>query len=226
MLTEVKPKNSRFCLSSNEIKIAGYNLFTCKLLNKKCRGVACYVISDLNASIHELQCSYDDAIWLKLKIEKSSESLLLGCVYRSPSNTLNKNQLFLSMFNEIAELRTNNIIVVGDFNFPGIDWCSLTYTGYDNSRIKKIFIEKVRDCYFTQIIDKSTCFRQTSDNILDLLLVKDKDKIENLQYLSPLGKSDHLVIQFNYHIIIEKIDCMKTKYLFHRANYAAMKKEF
>ena len=193
------------------------------LKNKRARGVACYIKNDLNVELYDLNCKYDDAVWLKLKINKSSDTLLIGCVYRSPSNTPQLNKLFLEMFEEIATLNNNNVIVVGDFNFPGINWMSLSYNGNDNSPLKKSFIECIRDCYFIQIVEKSTRFRNESDNILDLIFVRDDMQISDLTFYNPLGKSDHVIIQFNYNVVIEKIDCMKTKYLFHKANYDAMR---
>ena len=43
--------------------------------------------------------------------------------------------------------------------------------------------------------------------------------------MSPLGKDDHLILKFNYNVTVEKIDCMKTKFLFHKVDYASMKSE-
>ena len=37
----------------------------------------------------------------------------------------------------------------------------------------------------------------TNTNLLDLILSNKEDNIEEIEYLSPLGKSDHCVITFN-----------------------------
>ena len=52
--------------------------------------------------------------------------------------------------------------IIGDFNFPGIDWVNL---GADVTGSK--FLDLNQDCFLTQDILKPTRY----DNILDLVLL-------------------------------------------------------
>ena len=57
----------------------------------------------------------------------------------------------------------------------------------------------LQDNYLFQLINKPTRWRGTdTQNILDLVIIKDENTIEDLEYQSPLEKSDHNVITFSY----------------------------
>ena len=63
-----------------------------------------------------------------------------------------------------------------------------------------------RDCYLEQIVDQNTRARGgNTPSLLDLILCYDSAEIENLNYLSPLGKSDHCMILFDDITLCEKI---------------------
>ena len=56
-----------------------------------------------------------------------------------------------------------------------------------------------RDCYLKQIVDQNTRARcDNTPSLIDLVLCYDHAEIENLKYLSPLGKSYHCIILFDY----------------------------
>ena len=84
---------------------------------------------------------------------------------------------------------------MGYFNRKKIKWDSLTSTtGYDNA-----FIESVRDSYLTQHIKSPTIGRGNDEpSTLDLLFTSQDDTVEKLEIHSPLGKSDHSMIQLSY----------------------------
>ena len=66
-------------------------------------------------------------------------------------------------------------------------------------------LKTCRDCYLEQIVDQNT--RARGDNtlsLIDLILCYDPAEIEHLKYLSPLGKSDHCIILFDYITLCEK----------------------
>ena len=225
MLTEIKPKNSRFCVKSSEFKIHGYNLFTNNLQIKTTRGIAIYIKTDLEVWEYDIKIKYNEALWLKIKTNRS-DYLLLGCVYRSPNSNKKSDEILLKLFNEIANLQITNILITGDFNLPGINWSSNTVNGYDHICYKKRFVDCIRDCFMEQMLDHCTRSRGNSVNILDLILTRTPEKIQMIEYMNPLGKSDHVLIKFDFVMKFEKIDRMKTKYLYHKANYEMMKKDF
>ena len=64
-----------------------------------------------------------------------------------------------------------------------------------------------------------------SPSVLDLVLSTEVNMVQNLTYLNPLGKSDHVVLIFDYYcygseVIEKKSPC------YYKGDYTAMKKHF
>ena len=88
---------------------------------------------------------------------------------------------------------------MGDFNYPKIDWENCNSNGDSTESIKYKFIENLQDIFLFQHIKTNTCWRGTnSPHILDLIITNEEPMISDLECISPLGKSDHCVISFNY----------------------------
>ena len=88
--------------------------------------------------------------------------------------------------------------VMGNFNLKDIDWESVLSLTKGNSSYSYRFIECIRDCYFTQHILENTRQRGgDTPSCLDLVFSNDENIIKDIEYLAPLGKSDHCVLKFN-----------------------------
>ena len=79
--------------------------------------------------------------------------------------------------------------IMGDFNHADIRWNCL-----DSCDDGKAFFMLVQDCFPTQHVSEPT----RGDNILDLILSTQKELIDNVRAIEPLGTSDHSQIQFNF----------------------------
>ena len=87
------------------------------------------------------------------------------------------------------------------------------------------FIEAVRDCFLFQHIEESTRTRGNEDpSLIDLLLTNEEMQVSNAVHHSPLGKSDHSVITFNYHCYLD-FSKPKICYNYHKADYDGMNSE-
>ena len=95
-------------------------------LNEKCleesgRGVAIYVHEDI-----AMGCTKDiirkgpESVWLHIKNSDNSITKV-GCVYRSQNATQLENEGLNEIF-ESFENMNDDILVVGDFNYPNINW--------------------------------------------------------------------------------------------------------
>ena len=86
----------------------------------------------------------------------------------------------------------NNVLIVGDFNFPDIDWNSCHSRGNDLCSI--MFLDTIQNNFLNQYVDFPTRIRGSdTPHIFDLVLT-DVLLIEKIDYLAPLGKSDHSVL--------------------------------
>ena len=60
-------------------------------------------------------------IWLSTRL-KYNDELIIGCIYRSP-NTEKPNSINLrEIMEEAAQVNKSHILILGDFNYPTIDW--------------------------------------------------------------------------------------------------------
>lgn len=79
-------------------------------------------LSPVEVSLSDKECcNFQDSTCCKIICSDFSD-LLVGCIYRSPSspsqNNLNLNKLLSCLCNLSDSLK----IIVGDFNFPDVNW--------------------------------------------------------------------------------------------------------
>ena len=83
-------------------------------------------------------------------------------------------------------------LLVGDFNYSHIVW----QNGFARTEDKRaaMFADCVGRNGLVQHVDRPTRYRGSQEShILDLVL-SDEDHGNNITYMSPLGKSDHVVL--------------------------------
>ena len=104
------------------------------------------------------------------------------------------NELIANLSNKYKR-----ILLIGDFNYPLINLNTWSVNTKDKNSKEIQFIETIRDSYLDQIIKHTTRYRcNEKSNALDLVFTDNEQWIENLEYESPLGKSDHGVLKFDY----------------------------
>ena len=131
--------------------------------------------------------------------------LLIGCLYRGGSGSSDNNCKLNELLKEASENGYSHILVIGDFNYKGIIWENLSTPGLSESIEEELFVEALTDCYFYQHITKLTRIRHGQGlSILDLEITSEEGMIEDIEYLSPFGKSDHIVIWFNFICYIQQ----------------------
>ena len=89
-----------------------------------------------------------------------------------------------------------NLIIAGDFNFKEIDWEN-EYAPPDKPH-QAVFIQGLQDDFLHQHVTEPTRYRDNEiPNILDLVLSSEESLISDLEYLPPLGESNHICMNFN-----------------------------
>ncbi|WAR24441.1 hypothetical protein MAR_038110, partial [Mya arenaria] len=86
-----------------------------------------------------------------------------------------------------CSLTFDHLVILGDFNFPEIDWS--TWTVHRNETHPAFsFVECLRDNFLNQHVQGVTRYRQGQDpSCLDLLLTDNQTEVENLTLSSKLG---------------------------------------
>ena len=84
-----------------------------------------------------------------------------------------------------------NVIIIGDFNLPDINWLSLV----GSTNVSNIFCDFVFECDLSQLVTVPT---HCKGNCLDLVLTNSPHAINNVQVGScSVMKSDHLLVSFS-----------------------------
>jgi hypothetical protein len=103
-----------------------------------------------------------------------------------------------------------NLFIAGDFNLPTVDWSSPDYLNIRNYAVNSSLC---------QIVSEPTRFRQNQNpSTLDLILVNDPALVSQVDYLSPIGKSDHITLLSTIQLLVSEIPKKVTK-LIKRVNY-------
>ena len=118
--------------------------------------------------------------------------------------TLNKLSEVINMTQVNGEYM--NIICMGDFNFPKVDWKNLDVSG---SQPMQLF-DFMSQFYLTNIVQESTCY----DKMLDLILVSDVTWINNIEMEENQIFSDHNFINMTLSFNIKKVKKCNKKNIY------------
>ena len=218
-VTESLPKNmSRSILNTDvEYALTGYNMFQGHH-NKS--GVLIYTANHLQVSKEDSlsEEDHEEQIWCSIKT-KNDKRILLGNVYHSPSSTADNHKRLRDMIVNSTKQDTDNIIIVGDFNMPGIDWESWNR----KSEPEVQFIETLQDQFMHQSVDEPTRYRFGQvPSLLDLIISSKEELVKDLTYLEPIGKSDHLCLYFNIYINPEFTTTDQERYRMDKGDFVRL----
>lgn len=115
-----------------------------------------------------------------------NRKVTLGVFYRPPNNDPKPLEDLQAVLQEFS---TNELILVGDFNLPEIDWLNNRFLR--QSDIYTLMMDIVQDNFLTQLINEPT----RDSNILDLVLTTSPDLVNHLVVGEPF--SDHNSISFS-----------------------------
>ena len=151
-----------------------------------------------------------------------SDKLLATSIYRSPSSSKEDCINLNNLFNEISNKQYSHILIMGDFNYPDINWKNCTTeTGIGDTQYE--FIETVRDCYLYQHILEPTRGRgSNTPSCIDLIFSNEEGMISDINLDSPLAKSDHSVIMFTFNSCVSGSGAPKTRYKYDKGDYKNM----
>ena len=86
------------------------------------------------------------------------------------------------------------------------------------------FLTVTQNCFLHQHVNNPTHVRPNQiPTLTDLCFTSDDQAINNMSFLSPLGKSHHNVIIFQCQL--ECVESSEVGYNYHKANYAAMERK-
>ena len=221
-ICEMKPKKTSD-RTLEDYNIPDYKLFPVNLDNNIGRGIGIYAHSSIKHTISELSTekNFKEACIIEIRL-CNNDNLLFGCFYRSPStisDSDDNNANLNSYLRQLCNLKKySHICLVGDFNYNKINWenCS-TSKGEESKEYE--FLETLRDCFLYQQVNEPTRHRGSDEpSLIDLILTNEELQVPEIMYHSPLGKSDHSVLIFDYNCYMNTERSQKT-FLYEKADF-------
>lgn len=220
-ITETLPKNRINGTLLEQLIIPGYDIYTIDPENHEGRGIAIYVNQNLISSEISITDDVVESIWCKIKL-KDNDSLMIGCVYRSPSGPPDTYKNIDRMIKEACDMKSSHLLIMGDFNYKEINWENST-TSVSENHPASLFLEVIRDRYLYQQVRHFTRIRGAeTPHLLDLVFTNEENMIDEINYLPGLGKSDHLILQFNLECYTTNNTSSKRKYNYFKADYEVL----
>ena len=221
-VTEAKPKHFRYKIFKAEYSLENYEMYVKNIDNDSGRGIIVYIHRSIITN--ELYINYNvESLFLSVQLN-STNKLLFGCIYRTESQD-NTDEL-CDLMRHVYTLDFSHYLIVGDFNYPHINWESgSTETNSTTSKEYK-FMECIKDCFLYQHCKTPNRGRGSNkQTTLDLLLTNEEGMVNEVEVQSPIGKSDHSVLKFQFNCFVPYTLSNKETYMYHKANYEDMSKE-
>ncbi len=144
------------------------------------RGITIYVMDQIKVIEVEFLNDFEEQLWIRATL-RGSDSLLIGCIYRSPSKdaTVETNKL-CDLLRQVIDTVPTHLLIAGDFNYSQINWTDWNSSGSDNHYTQN-FIKTVQDCFLFQYVSRPTRYRQRNvPNPLDLILTNEDGMVNNV----------------------------------------------
>ena len=177
-----------------------------------------YILSGVQYSPVSINNNFCEYLAVEIVLN-AKDKLLVTSIYRSPSSSNEECIKLNNLFKDIYNKQYSHILTLGDFNYPGIDWINWT-TESNQGDSQYEFIETVRDCYLYQHIQEPTRGRGSNiPSCIDLIFTNEEGMISDINLDSPLGKSDHSVIIFQFNAYISANNAPKTRYKYDKQGW-------
>ena len=173
-------------ISDSSIGILGYKLFRGDSPSGVRKHGVCLYIRD-SIRVGTVVREHPNTVGLFL----SSFRVWVLLVYRPPSYSLQESIMLLSFLDGFC--RDREVVIMGDFNLPRISWTGPVPVA--SASLEARFVELFALNGLKQWILQPTFIR--SDNVLDLVLTSEEDRVSDIGLLDPPPGCDHLLLKFN-----------------------------
>jgi len=200
-------------VGDGELMLAGYDMFRVdRSVDAKGGGVLLYVRTTLKAVALETKVK-GEHVCCRLGGTTNSELVVCVC-YRSGNTILfqDNNKIVRDL---LKELQNRNMLLMGDFNYPDIDWSS----GQSGSLCSQQFVSGIEDGFLTQHVHGPT----RGNACLDLVITKDPDIVEDITVLDTFHNSDHNIILWNTIFEAGAAQADRQTFDYNKADYDAVR---
>ena len=171
--------------------IEGYNIFRSDRRNKRGGGVCCYVREDYIAKTIRIPNKPVNPEFLFVEVSVLHQKIAIGTFYKAPKIPC---RVFRDAYDSLVYIfnRYENPILTGDFNVNFLTPQSADYKMLSDSIVEPLNL--------TQIINEPTRITEKSSTCIDLIFVKNPEKVIAHGACAVPGISDHHLIFMAYDI--------------------------
>ena len=202
-----------------ELSIEGYNMFR-KDRGIRGGGLILYIKNNIRARVNgELTTSeFAESLWCDVEVDH--QRLLIGLCYRSPTSTIENDEKLLSVMEKaVSRIAAHHILIMGDFNFPEIDYASERVSSRDTEPPAMFFFKTQELCLFQHVNDATRIRQNQTPTKLDYIFTEEENLIDMINYEVPLGKSDHVVLTWKLLLATPSVPSNQAKYNYHKGDY-------
>jgi len=152
-------------------------------------GVAALISSNIDFAHVELPSTFDSLELLCFDVFGPYMKYRVILWYRPPDCGIQSLKLFCGAYDLLSKTDAS-IILVGDFNFPHVDWSQCVSLGNESH---DVFVEFVNKSALCQHVLQST----RNQNILDLVFSNDPFAVTECVVREPFSTSDHNIVAFS-----------------------------
>ena len=210
------------------LNLRGYQVWRRDRRGKKGGGVM--ILSQDNLIVREVTPETSGAEIVTIEIQLGREKILISTVYAPPhtkswekeehEGILRETLHDLGKIIQKANQKNHRLIMIGDFNCSKVDWRNYEVRGgeLDWSWNRELFNLATQNLLYQHIIEPTRMRGEDKPSTLDLLFTRTESEVANIQYRTPLGNSDHVLLQFNF-LVHYDVASTKEKHREDRLDY-------
>ena len=233
-LTETKLNTN---ILDDTLNLENYNVWRKDRKIKQGGGVMILTSKELQVKqIHANSLEMVELIAVEIKTKEGD--IIIATVYMPPQTRTWEKEMYTEMMeNTTKSIRTllqntedkaKRIILNGDFNC-NVNWESMETKGAENHWDNKL-VELTQDFLLYQHVTSSTRKRGLDEpSLLDLVFTRQKEDIESIIYHPPLGKSDHVLLEYSFIVaydVINENEDYKNHLNYRKGDYIKLKDHF
>jgi len=156
-------------------------------------GVCIFAHKSLKTLIRKIPAQFSNIEVVCIDVIFGADKARFACIYRAPISEIKLPGYCANMCDLISVLCDvrHAVYVAGDFNFPSINWDSLSLP--DNGSIESVFVECLLQNNLTQFVTEPT----RDKNVLDLIVSNVENGVFDVRIVEPFLSSDHCAIEFS-----------------------------
>ena len=171
--------------------IDGYKIFRRDRKSKRGGGVCLYVREEYECKHIKIPNTPESPEILWVEVSVNHKKIAIGTLYKAPNIPC---KTFYDAYDSLVYIfsKYEDPILTGDFNVNMLDTESLDFKKLNDSLIEPFD--------YKQIINKPTRITDKSKTLIDLLFVKDFNRVKTFGLCDASGVSDHFFIYMAYNI--------------------------